>query len=439
MWVRFGYGYLNLRVSYPQEEEMLSDAAIRKAKIEDKPYRLSDSGGLVLQVTPAGGKLWRYRYRFNGKEKMLALGQYPDVSLADARGARDKAKAELKAGRDPSIVKKLDKLNVIKTSADTFEVIAREWFELQKPQWVERHADKVIESLELHVFPIIGQSPIRNITAPEILGVLRKIEARPAIDTARRVRQRISAVFVYAIASGRADNDPAAIVQGAMAPLKKGRQPAITDVEKAREILKAVDDEPAYPVTKLAMRLLALTAIRPGTLITTPWSELDAIDKKDPVWQISAARMKLRKDQKEEEARDHLVPLSKQAMDTIEALRSITGRGPLAFPNTRHAHKPMSENALGYLLNRAGYHHRHVPHGWRSTFSTIMNELYPNDRHIIDFMLAHVPKDKVEAAYNRALYLPRRKELAQLWADLIMKDAKPAQDLLEGLRHSAPL
>lgn len=418
---------------------MLTDTAIRKAKIDDKPYRLSDSGGLVLQVTPAGGKLWRYRYRFNGKEKMLAFGQYPDVSLLEARAARDKAKAELKAGRDPSVTKKIDKLNVVKNSADTFEAVSREWFELQKPQWVERHADKVLESLELHVFPTLGQSPIRNITAPEVLGVLRKIEARPAIDTARRVRQRMSAIFVYAIASGRAISDPAAIVQGAMAPLKKGRQPAITDLEKAREILQAVDGNPAYPVTKLAMRLLALTAVRPGTLITTPWSEFAEIDPKDPVWQIPAARMKLRKDQKEDEARDHLVPLSKQAVETIEALRTMTGAGPLVFPNARHAHKPMSENALGYLLNRAGYHHRHVPHGWRSTFSTIMNELYSNDRHIIDVMLAHVPKDKVEAAYNRALYLPRRKELAQLWADLILKDAKPAQELLHGLRHSAPL
>ncbi len=414
---------------------MLSDAAIRKAKIEDKPYRLADSGGLVLQVTPAGGKLWRYRYRFDGKEKMLALGQYPDVSLSDARIARDKAKAELRAGRDPSIAKKLDKLNLMKTTADTFEAVAREWFDLQKPRWAERHADKVIESLELHVFPILGNSPIRNITAPEVLGILRKIEARPAIDTARRVRQRMSAIFVYAIASGRADNDPAAIVQGAMAPLKKGRQPAITDLEKAREILAVVDANPAYPVTKLAMRLLALTALRPGTLVRTPWSEFDAIDPKDPVWQIPASRMKMLKDLKDDEDRDHLVPMSKQAMETIEALRLLTGRGPLAFPNTRHAHKPMSENALGYLLNRAGYHHRHVPHGWRSTFSTIMNELYPADRQIIDFMLAHVPKDKVEAAYNRALYLPRRKKLAQIWADLILKDAKPAQDLLEGARH----
>lgn len=217
---------------------MLTDTAIRKAKPEDKPYRLSDSGGLVLQISPSGGKLWRYRYRFDNKEKMLALGQYPDVSLADARAARDKAKADLKVGRDPSAVKKLQKHTSISEAGDTFESIAREWFDLQKPMWVKRHAKKVLESFELHVFPILGALPIRSITPPEVLAILRKIEARPAIDTARRVRQRMSAVFVYAIASGRAENDPAAIVQGAMAPLKKGRQPAITDIEKAREILQ---------------------------------------------------------------------------------------------------------------------------------------------------------------------------------------------------------
>lgn len=418
---------------------MLNDTIIRKAKPDDTTYRLADTAGLVLHVTPSGGKLWRYRYRFGGKEKMLALGQYPDVSLADARAARDKAKSELKAGRDPSITKKLDRLATSQVAANTFEVIARDWYDLQKSQWVERHSSDVITSLEREVFPMLGNVAITAITAPQVLAVLRLIEKRPAIETARRVRQRISAVFVFAIASGLAESDPAAIVQGAMAPLKKGRQPAITDLEKAREILQKVDNEAAYPVTKLAMRLLALTAVRPGTLITTPWSEFDKLDQNEPAWQIPAQRMKLRLMHKDDEARDHLVPLSKQAIETIEALRSLTGRGPLVFPNTRHAHKPMSENALGYLLNRAGYHSRHVPHGWRSTFSTIMNELYPADKSNIDFMLAHTPKDKIEAAYNRALYLPRRKELAQLWADLILKDVKAATDLLEGLRHSAPI
>ncbi|WP_315975208.1 tyrosine-type recombinase/integrase [Phyllobacterium zundukense] len=389
-----------------------------------------------LYVSKAGGKLWRYRYMFADKEKLLSLGSYPDMSLLDARAARDKAKADLKKGRDPSVTKKIERLTVSQEAGDTFELIARQWFALQKSQWVARHAEKVIESLELHVFPSLGSLPIREITASQVLSVLRTIEARPAIDTARRVRQRMSAVFVYAIASGRAKDDPAAIVQGAMAPLKKSRQPAITDLNQAREILQKVDNEAAHPVTKLAMRLLALTAVRPGTLITTPWTEFANVSEQNPVWQIPAQRMKLRLAHKEDEARDHLVPLAKQALETIETLRQITGKGPLVFPNTRHAHKPMSENALGYLLNRAGYHHRHVPHGWRSTFSTEMNERYPEYKDVIDFMLAHIPKDKVEAAYNRALYLPKRKELAQIWADLILKDTKRPAELLTGMRHN---
>jgi integrase len=265
-----------------------------------------------------------------------------------------------------------------------------------------------------------------------VLACLRPIEKRGAKETARRIRQRMSAVFVYAVASGRAENDPAAMVKKAMAPMKKGKQPAITDLAKAREMLQKAEAEMAHPVTKLALRLLALTAVRPGTLTPTPWSEWTPLGD---TWHIPAERMKLRLHYKDDEARDHLVPLSRQALEAIDALRQVSGRGPLAFPNTRHAHKPMSENAIGYLLNRAGYHHRHVPHGWRATFSSVMNERFPADRHVIDLMLAHVPKDKVEGAYNRALYLDRRRELAQEWADIILEGALPASKLLEGPRR----
>ncbi|MDK1384794.1 site-specific integrase [Sinorhizobium sp. 8-89] len=201
-------------------------------------------------------------------------------------------------------------------------------------------------------------------------------------------------------------------------------------------MLLAAWKTPSHPVTKLGLRLLVLTAVRPGTLITTPWTEWNGLDEDDPVWQIPAARMKLKLQHKDDEERDHLVPMSSQAMETVAVLRSITGRCPFALPNGRHAHKAMSENALGYLLNRAGYHHKHVPHGFRSTFSTIMNERYPADRQIIDLMLAHTPKDKVEGAYNRAEHLHRRKELAQLWADLILKDMPAAEELLHGPRKN---
>ncbi|WP_244520032.1 tyrosine-type recombinase/integrase [Sinorhizobium glycinis] len=356
---------------------VLTDKQIKNAKPAAKDYKLADGSGLNLFVLTTGTKSWRLRYRYEGKEKTLVIGNYPDISLADARGERENAKEVLKSGRDPSLVKKVEKLVGKKKTADTFEVIAREWYDLQRRHWVEKHAADVLDSLVKDVFPIIGKMPIKDIDAPTVLAVLRIVENRDAKETARRIRQRISSVFVYAIASGRATQDPAGVFRGAMAPQKKGRQPAITDLDKAREMLMTAWATPSHPVTKLGLRLLALTAVRPGTLIATPWAEWNRVDEDDPIWLIPAARMKLKLQHKDDEARDHLVPLSRQTMDTMAVLRSITGRGPFALPNGRHAHKAMSENALGYLLNRAGYHHKHVLHGFRSTFSSIMNERYP--------------------------------------------------------------
>lgn len=409
---------------------MLTDVQIRKAKAAERPYKLTDGGGLHVYVTPAGGKLWRLRYEYGRKEKLLSIGPYPSVRVAEAREIATNAKRLLREGKDPAVEKRLRRLQVVTDGGATFEVIAREWHDMNKGHWVEQHANDVLNSLVRDVFPDLGSVPIKHITAANVISVLRKIENRPAAETARRIRQRMSAVFVYAIASGRAENDPAAAVQKAMRPVKKGRQPAITDLAQAREVLRQVDATPASPVTKLALRLLVLTALRPGTLITTPWIELGDLDPEKPIWQVPAARMKLRLHYKDSDERDHLVPLSSQAIDVITALRKLTGRTPYLFPNQRHAHRPASENAIGYMLNRAGYHHRHVPHGWRATFSTVMNERYKHDRHIIDLMLAHVPKNAVEGAYNRAEHLERRIELAQAWADLIMTDQMPIEDVV---------
>ena len=409
---------------------MLTEIQCRKAKATVAPVKLSDGGGLRLLVTPAGSKTWQFRYEIQGKENILTIGPYPAIGITEARAARDEAKATKRAGRDPSVAKRLQRANVTTDDSSTFEVLAREWHALNKSRWTPVHADDTIHSLERDVFPEIGTLPAREITPPMVLAVLRKIEARPAIETARRVRQRVSAVFVFGIASGRCDNDPAAIVKGALAPLVRGRQPAITDLHEARAMLAKAEAEPAHAVTKLALRLLALTVVRPGVITVTPWVELDSI--KNEVWCVPAARMKLKIDRKQDATYDHLVALPTQALEVIKVLRTITGDGPLAFPNTRHVHRPMSENAIGYLLNRAGYHHRHVPHGWRATFSTIMNERHKADRDVIELMLAHVPENKVAGAYNRAEHLQRRKELAQIWADLILRDAKPAASLLDG-------
>ncbi|WP_024900281.1 tyrosine-type recombinase/integrase [Brucella rhizosphaerae] len=407
---------------------MLTEAQIKKAKATEKPYKLSDSKGLFLLVSNSGSKLWRFRYQRDGKEHLLSLGSYPDLSLSDARDLRDEKRKIVKSGGDPKLAPIRLPSSV---SGLTFETLAREWFELQRPMWVKRHADDVIDSLESRVFPHIGSKHPDDISAPDVLKLLREIE-KTAIETAKRVRQRISSVYVYGISSGQASNDPAHIVKGALAPLRKSKQPAVITLKEAREVLSKAEAETAHPVTKLAMRLLALTAVRPGTLITTPWTEFADLDKENPVWHIPASRMKLKLEHKDDARRDHLVPLSKQAIEVIEAAKKESWGATYVFPNVRHRFKPMSENALSYLLKRAHLSGVHVPHGWRSTFSTIMNEHYPNDRAVIDLMLAHVPKDKVEAAYNRAMHLGRRRELAQLWADLLMNKMAPAGDLLLG-------
>lgn len=383
--------------------KMLSDAEIRRAKPADKPYKLADTGNLHLYIPPTGARVWRMRYRHQGKENILTIGPYPAVTLAQAREHRDAAKASLRKGIDPAVVKKQ---RVIENQTNTFESLTREWHTLQKKMWTKVHAADVLGSLERDIFPDLGRMPVNEITPPMVLDALRKIEARPAIETAKRVRQRMSAVFVFAIASGRGVNDPAAIVEGALAPLIKGKQPAVRTLEEAREVLKRCEEIPAHPVTRLAMRFLAITVVRPGELRGAAYSEIDGA-----LWTIPAPRMKMK--------REHLVSLPTQALEILQVLRDLT-TGHLLFPSARHAHRPMSENALGYLLNRAGYHHKHVPHGWRATFSTVMNELYPLESKIIDAMLAHAPKDKIEGAYNRALYIERRKELGQEWADMLL-------------------
>ena len=410
---------------------MLTDVQIRKIKPREKAFKLTDSLGLHLYVPPTGRKVWRYKYRFDGKEKLLTIGEYPAISLSDARKVRDEARAEVKAKRDPADLRRRKHQEERLEAGRTFEIEAREWFEINKSQWAEKHAADVLRSLEKEAFPEFGSTPVKDITALKVLDMLRKVEKRGAVDTARRIRQRCSHVFQFCIAKGICESDPAAQVEKAMAPLKRGRQPAVTTLEGARDVIRKADQTPGHPVTKLANRLLALTALRPGTLITTPWSEFEDLDEDDPVWVIPAARMKLRLEHKNDERRDHLVPLSPQAVETIKALHSLTGRGPYVLPNSRHAHKPMSENAIGYLLNRAGYYHKHVPHGWRAAFSTVMNEKRPDDRQIIDLTLAHVPKDRIEAAYNRALYLKQRKEILRDWANILMANQLPVSEVIK--------
>lgn len=420
---------------------MLTDAKAKNAKAAAKPYKLADSGGLYLHVTPAGGKFWRCRYEMveggKRKEKLLTFGRYPVIGLADARAARDAARDARHLGHDPADVRRKAAQAKAEANGNTFERVARAWHAQTLPTWRDRHADDVIRSLERDVFPTLGTVPIRDITPPMVLAALREIEARPAIETAHRIRQRMSAVFVHAIASGICENDPAAIVAAALKPVaEKARQPAVTDLDGVREILAKAEAIPAHPGTRLALRLLALTAVRGGEIRGAKPAEFEGLDGPEPVWRIPAERMKGRIAAKSDKDHAHVVPLSRQAVETVKAALRVSGpRAPLLFPSVRHAHKPMSENAIGYLLNRAGYHGHHVPHGFRSAFSTIMNERYRDDRVVIDMMLSHAPKDKVEAAYNRAQWAERRRELAQIWADMLMEEMLPAASLLSTPRR----
>lgn len=408
---------------------MLSDVKIRALKAREKPYKLADGGGLYLLVNPNGSRLWRLKYRFLGKEKLLALGAYPVTSLAEAREMSLAAKRALKDGRDPAIEKQRQTMQAAIAAADTFEAITREWHGKNESKWADRHGRKILESLELHIFPRIGSWGIAQISAADLLPILQGIEDTASIETAKRLLQRITAIFVYAIATQRAKHNPAAGLSGALKPLIQGNRPALTDLDELRAMLAKAEAEPAYPVTRLGMRLLALTVLRPSEMRQAELVEFDAIDPALPIWRVPAERMKMRG--------EHWVPLSRQAIEVINALRPLAGRGKLLLPSQRHHHKPLSENALGYLLNRIGYKGRHVPHGWRASFSTIMNERFRADREVIDLMLAHQPKgvSASEAAYNRSLHIERRAELAQIWADLLLKDFPPAAMLANGPRR----
>lgn len=424
----------------------LTDAKLRSAKAGDKPYKLSDGEQLYLHVSTAGGRKWRMNYQFGrhamGKpvQKTLTIGSYPALSLKDARDARDIAKTLLAKGVEPKPTDLFERGAAVVDTRPTFEAVGRSWHTLQANHWSKVHARDVLDSLEKDVFPALGERPIETIEAPEVLTLLQGIVDRGAVETAHRTRQRISAIFVLAIATGQATRDPAASLAITLPRKPRAKpQPAITSLAEIRQMIIDCEAERCRAPTKLALRLLALTAVRPNELHGARWVEFEDLEGDQPLWRIPAQRMKGDRDRKDEAGGDHLVPLVPQAVDILRALRPLTGDLDLVFPSDRHVHRPMSENTLRALLIRAGYYQRHVPHGFRSAFSTIMNERVERewraagnsgvapDRAIIDLMLAHVPKDKVEGAYNRAAYMPRRREIACAWADLLLADMWPPE------------
>ena len=434
---------------------MLTDKAVRAAAAKDKAYKLTDSRGLHLHISGNGHKSWRYKYRFEKKERLLTLGTYPDVSLAEAREKRDEAKKMLRKGRDPRHAVKRGRLVSEVGASKCFETVARQWHGLQLGRWKPVHTNDVITSLERDIFPDLGSMPLTDIDKPLLLAVLRKVENRGAIETARRLKQRVAAVYRYANAEGAKLENPATEINDALKPLPLAkRYPALLSVEAIRGLMRDIDRAGASPVNRLAARVLALTAQRPGMVRFMEWDDITGIDwaiseavSSDALWTVPAEKIKQELHLRSDEAFSHPIPLSRQAAEALRAVRWLTGRSPFVFPGARSGLKPISENAIGYLYNREGYKGRHVPHGWRSSFSTIMNEQAERelgndvrllaDRMIIDVMLAHTPKgmSASELRYNRAAYMPRRRELAQRWADMIMQGAIPPEEIVGSPRR----
>jgi len=376
---------------------------------KDKDFKMSDGGGLYLLVKVNGAKYWRFKYRFNGKEKLLAIGVYPQVSLAEARKKHNKARYLLDENIDPGETKRQKKAQDIVKADNSFHSLAIEWWEVKKGLWTVNHANRVLTSLEKDIFPSLGQRPINNITSVELLQTLRKVEARDALDVASRLLQRCTKIFQHALITGRAEINPASELAGTLKTRKVQHQASLPRKELPK-FLHCLVNYDGYVITQLALRLLTLTFVRPGELRNAHWDEFEIDDR---LWRIPPERMKMDS--------EHLVPLSDQALAVLEELRTISGKHSLLFPGTRNNTQPMSENTLTYAMYRMGYKSRATAHGFRATASSILNEEGFN-RDAIERQLAHQERNKVRGAYtHHAEYLKDRREMMQWWADYLDK------------------
>ena len=383
----------------------LTDTAIRNTRPTGKPVKLFDEGGLYLILTPAGARWWRLDYRYGGKRRTLSMGIYPHVSLKEARAKRGEARKQLATGGDPSAIRKAQKA----AEADSFEAVAREWFGKHAPRWVPGHSSKIIRRLERDVFPQIGVRPVSKVTAPELLAVIRRIEARGAVETAHRALQNCGQLFRYAIATGRAARDPAADLRGALSPGKGKHHAAITEPKAIGALLRAIDGYQGDLPTRCALRLAPLTFVRPGELRGAEWAEFD-LDRAE--WNIAASRMKTRE--------PHLVPLSHQAVEVLRELHALTGTGRYVFPGLRTPSRPMSQNTINAALRRMGYAKNEMTgHGFRAMARTILDEVLGVRPDFIEHQLAHTVRDPLGRAYNRTTHLPERRRMMQTWADYL--------------------
>lgn len=394
----------------------LTDTTIRNTKPSEKPVKLFDGGGLFLLVTPAGQRYWRLKYRAAGKEKLLALGVYPDVSLAAARRKRDDARDKLAAGIDPGEAKKAEKRTARLGAENSFEAVAREWHAKYAPTWSENHSSRILRRLELDAFPWIGGKPVADLAPPDVLDVLRRVEKRGAIETAHRLQANVSQVCRYAVATGRAHRDVTADLRGALPPVQQEHMASITDPKQVAELLRAIDGyQGTFPVL-CALRLSPLLFQRPGELRAAEWAEFD-LDT--DTWEIPSERMKRTK-QGKASGGAHIVPLPKQAVTILRELDALTGNSRFLFPSVRTKDRPMSNNTINGALRRLGYDGDTMTgHGFRAMARTILDEVLCIPVAIVEAQLAHAVKDPLGRAYNRTAHLPQRREMMQQWADYL--------------------
>ncbi len=392
----------------PKRIAPLSDLQVSRAKTQGKQVTLFDGGGLFIVLTPAGGKLWRFKYRFGGKDKLLSLGSYPDISLAEARAKRAVFRKLLAEGIDPAEAKKAEQAGKAAAAGSTFETVARDWHRRFKTQWSAGHAEQIMRRLEQDVFPWLGTRPVGEIKAPELLTVLRRIEAR-SLETAFRVKTACGQVFRYAVAEGRAERDPVADLRGALPPVKNKNFAAPTDPKEVAPLLRAIDGFEGSFVVKCAMQLAPLLFVRPGELRHAEWSE---IDLEAAEWNIPAAKMKM--------GVPHLVPLPRQAIEILKSLHPLTGHGKYVFPCSRSSQRCMSENSVNAGLRRLGFEKSEITgHGFRAMARTILDEVLQVRPELIEHQLAHQVRDPLGRAYNRTTHLAERRKMMQTWADYL--------------------
>jgi len=392
---------------------MLTNAAIQKAKPGDKPFKLADGRGLHLVVMPNGTKTWRYKYRHGGKEKLLTLGAYPDLSLAQARQAHEDQRRKLQAGDDPSALRKADKLARQLAADNSFKEVACAWWEGWRVARSQRHALQVMNRLEADVFPAIGHRPVSEVQPLHLVQLMKSIASRGALDVASRAVQTCGQVFRYAVAHGLAARNPAADIKpGDVLPSRRGSNYARVDVAELPELLRAIEAYQGTPATRLAMRLMTLTFVRTSELIEAKWSEFDLERRR---WDIPAERMKMKT--------PHIVPLSSQAIDVLKTLQIVSGNREYIFPGERNPRSHMSNGAILMALRRMGYAGKMTGHGFRGIASTVLHEHGFEHVHI-EIQLAHQERNAVSASYNHATYLQQREKMMQWWGDYVENCAK---------------